>query len=100
MLRKMSVLPVTLFALYAFAIQPTDMPASGHFTVNRSPSKSIQQVPYTPQNEIDECVIIVGYTGETTLKEIKATYSKDLKIAPDAISYNAVQQRPVYKDKT
>ena len=100
MLRKMSVIPATLIALYAFAIQPTDMPASGRFAVNRPPSESIRQVPWTPQNEIDECVIIVGYTSEITPKEVKATYSKDLKMAPGAISYNVVQQRPVPKDNT
>ena len=95
MLRKMSIIPVTMFALYAFSIQPADT-----ITSKSSLSESVmQQDPWTPQNELEELIVVVGYGQNVTpRKDIQVIRDSERTIAPGAISYTEVEQKPVFQE--
>ena len=112
--RKMSILPVALVALYAFSIKPTDMPFTGITITSQSPADSVWREPWIPQNnELEEIIVIVGYgqrRNESTQNdappksappiEIKVVRENERRIASGAISYNDVEQKPVFQDGT
>ena len=99
MLRKMSIIPVIMIALYAFSIQPATMPLSS----NSSSSEVVQQDPWTPQNELEEFIVVVGYgkSGSANVaprQDIQVTRESERKIAPGAIAYTDVEQKPVFQE--
>jgi len=95
LLRKMSILPVTMCALYAFSIQPADMMASK----SSLPESVMQQDPWTPQNELEELIVVVGYGQNVTpRKDIQVIRDSERTIAPGAISYTEVEQKPVFQE--
>ena len=94
MLRKMSIVPIVLIALYACSIRPNDIP-----TVN---TRSVLQDPWTTQNELEERIVVVGYTrdNDSPKKDVKVTSETERRIAPGAIFYSDVEQKPVFKDQS
>ena len=99
MLRKMSIIPVIMIALYAFSIQPADrIPTS-----KSSLSESILQDPWTPQNELEEPIFIIGYGQKgsdnvSPKQDIQVIRDSERKIAPGAIAYTDVEQKPVFQE--
>jgi protein TonB len=72
--------------------------------VNSSLSESVlQQDPWTPQNELEQYVVVVGYgkSGSENVapqQDIQVTRDSERKIAPGAIAYNDVEQKPVFQE--
>jgi len=105
-LRKMSMIPVALIALYAFSIKPTAMPLSGVTTTLQSSADSVWQEPWIPQHEIEGPIVVIGYgqkgnetsQNETPQKEITVVRENERTIAFGAISYDKVEQKPVFQD--
>ena len=87
MLRKMSIIPVAFVAMYLFAC-------------NGQAEQSLQE-PWIPQNDLEEAVIVVGYGplgGIVTKNEdVKAISENKRKIASGVISYDEVEQKPVFQ---
>ena len=96
MLRKMSIVPLVMIALYAFSIRPTDTPTGK----SKALAGAALQDPWTSQNELEEKVIVVGYASEnvTPKQEVIVTRENERKIAPGAISFTDVEQKPVFQD--
>jgi len=105
-LRKMSMIPVAMIALYAFSIKPTDMPLTGITITSQSPADSVWQEPWIPQYEIEGPIVIVGYgqkgnvasPNDAPQKEITVVRDNERTIAFGAISYDKVEQKPVFQD--
>ena len=95
MLRKVSIIPVALIALYAFSIKPTAMPVN--------PSQPIpgpvSQVPsWTQQNDLEEQIVVVAYANNVSIKkDVMATSESERKIASGAFSYTEVETKPVFQ---
>ena len=87
MLRKMSIVPLALVAMYLFGC--------------KSDGRQSEQLPLTPQNEMEEAVIVVGYRqlGQDVVanEDIKVISDNERKIAKGAFSYDDVQQKPVFQ---
>ena len=100
-LRKISIVPVAMIALCAFSLRPAETPPS---SVTRSLSEPAQQDPWTPQNEMEEQIIVTGYgskndSPQTERKtEVKVVSDSERKIALGVFSYDAVEQKPVFQD--
>ena len=90
MLRKMSIVPVALVAMYLFGCKSNEVRQS-------------EQLPLTPQNEMEEVVIVVGYgqLGQDVVssEDVKVFSDNERKIAKGAFSYDEVQQKPVFQGK-
>jgi len=95
-LRKMSIIPIAMIALYAFSIRPTDTPTG----ISLSLSESVLQDPWTAQNELEEEIIVVGYgrNNVSIKQDVKVTRENKRKIARRTISYTDVEQKPVFQD--
>ena len=105
-LRKMSMIPVAMIALYAFSIKPTDMPLTGITITSQSPADSVWQEPWTPQSELEEIIVVVGYgqkgnesfQNDAPPSAITVVRENERKITSGTISYNEVEQKPVFQD--
>ena len=89
MLRKMSIVPVALVAMYLFGC--------------KSDGRQSETLPLTPQNEMEEVVIVVGYGPSSQVvvpnEDVKVISDSERKIAKGAITYDEVQQKPVFQGK-
>ena len=94
-LRKMSIIPVAMIALYAFSIRPTDMPV----ITSQSIHGSALQNPWTPQNEMEEQIIVVGYANKNVSlkKDVMVTSESERVKASGTFSYNEVETKPVFQ---
>ena len=100
MLRKLSMVPVALIALYLFACN-SDGSRNSAIEISQPLSESLWQESWTPMNDMEEQVIVVGYGSlkedVSTPKDVMVTYDSERKIARGATSYNEVEQKPVFQ---
>jgi len=89
MLRKMSIIPVAFIAMYLFGC--------------KSDGRQSETLPLTPQNEMEETVIVVGYgqIGQVVVpkEDVQVVSDSKRKIAKGAISFDDAQQKPVFQGK-
>ena len=70
-------------------------------TVLPSITETVLHDPWTPQNEMEECIDVVAvFKGEylPIKKEVEVSCDSERIIAPGALSYNEVEVKPVFKD--
>jgi len=100
MLRKMSIVPVALVALYLFACNNEGRRTNSD-VISQPLSESEWQKSWTPQNEGETSIHVVGYgipnQDVAINKEVVVTYDRERTIARGAISYNDVEQKPVFQ---
>ena len=98
-LRKMSIVPVALVAIYLFACNSEGQ--NGVNTVSQPLSESVWQDSWKPRNDMEEPVIVVGYgpvkDGIPQKKDVIVTHESERKIARGVISYHEVEQKPVFQ---
>ncbi len=96
LLRKLSIVPVILITLYAFSVRSV-VPSP----VETGISQPVWQDPWTPQNDIERFVYVIGYGSQdkkvTPKEDIKVIRDSERKIASGAVSYNDVEQKPVFQ---
>jgi len=99
MLRKMSILPVALVAMYLFACKSEGQNAGN--TISQPLSESVWQKSWTPLNDIEEPIIVVGYgslkENETLKEEVIVTHVGERKMMRGILSYDEVEQKPVFQ---
>ena len=96
MLRKLSIVPVTLVAMYLFSCN-----SEGTTVISEPLSKSAWQNSWTPQNDMEEAVTVIGYgsTNENIVvlnKDVVVSHDSERKIARGVIAYHEIEQKPVF----
>ena len=98
MLRKMSIVPVVFIALYLFACNSEGRRDSAT-EMSQPLSESVWQKSWTPQNDMEESVIVVAFLKEDINNDVIVTHDSKRRIARGVISYNEVEQKPVFQGK-
>jgi TonB family protein len=97
-LRKWSIVPVALAAMYLFACNREGQ--NGVNTISAPLSKSVWQDSWTPMKG-EEPIIVVGYCQKDAVsqkKDVIVTHESERKIARGAISYHEIEQKPVFQE--
>ena len=98
MLRKMSILPVIMIAICAFSIKPVAIPDATSLSI----SESVLQDPWTPQNDLEERIVVVGFSPKSvsvkTQKDIQVFRDSERKIPAGVLSYSEVEKKPVFQE--
>ena len=120
MMRKICVIPVLLITLLAFSVRSESFVTPGsnnntegisQDTTTRVQSIAIVEVlpenPWTPQNELEAPIMIIGYPARTTsdTKEISVTsvviYPRERKSPPNGVFlYNDVEVKPKFESSS
>ena len=101
MLRKLSIVPVIVIALFAFSVKAkTTEPVN----LNTGTENVVQNDnPWTSQNDLESPVIIVGYGGKANanMKDAsEVSLPPKRKLPPKGvIRYNDVEEKPSFKHK-
>jgi len=100
MLRKMSIVPVALVAMYLFACN-SEGRRDNVSEIAQPLSESVWQKSWTPQNNLEEPVIVVGYgrlyEDVKLSADVMVTHTSERAIARWAISYDEVEEKPVFQ---
>ena len=100
MLRKMSIVPVALVAMYLFACN-NEGRRDAVSEISQPISESAWQKSWTPQNNLEEPVIVMGYgrlnEGVKSSADVMVTHTSERAIARGAIAYDEVEEKPVFQ---
>ena len=100
-IRKISVIPVLIFSLFAFSVNSEQSVVS--LNSNAMTEGVTQDVnPWIPQNKLEEQVVIVAYGVRKNTEAPKDTseikYPAMRKLPPDGVfRYNDVEEKPMFQ---
>jgi TonB family protein len=96
MLRMMSIVPVTLVALYLFGCN-----SDNTTTVSQPLSESAWQSSWKSMNDMEASVVVTSLLKEdvTLNKDVTVMHDSERKRARGAVSYDEVEQKPVFQEK-
>ena len=98
MLRKLSIVPVVIIAMYLFACN-NEVRRDTATEISQPLSESVWQESWTPQNDLEEEIIVVAFVANnvTPKEDVIVTHNSERKIARGVISYNEAEQKPVFQ---